>query len=122
MTEVLIDPNKSNIAVQITSQSLHALGFEITVFAADGTTITEQFTGDTKTTNPFTKTLANTPSIYKGSFLRGAFTVISPDGTDFPYSILFSIKEDNTIIVPEITISGTTTNGSETRIGMYHMN
>jgi hypothetical protein len=122
MTEILIDPNKSNIAVQVTSQSLHALGFEITVFATDGTTITEQFTGDTKLFNPFSKKLTNPPSTYKGSFLSGTFTVISADGTDFPYSIVFSIKEDDIIIMPEITLSGTTTNGSETRVGMYHMN
>jgi len=33
MTEISIDPSKTKIAVQVTSQSLHALGFEITVFA-----------------------------------------------------------------------------------------
>lgn len=122
MTEIFIDPNKTSIAVQVTSQSLHALGFQITVFATDGATVTEQFSGDTKLSNPFIKTLANPPSTYKGGFVRGTFTMISPTGADFPYSMLFSIKEENIIVMPEITLSGTTTGGSDSRMVVFHIN
>jgi len=121
MTDIFIDPNKSNIAVQVTSQSLHALGFEVTVFASDGNTVKEQFTGDTRTANPFTKILQNSPSFYKGSFIRGTFTVVSPDGTDFPYSILFSILEDNVLVNPNITVTGITTGGNDTTIAQFHI-
>jgi hypothetical protein len=122
MTEIFIDPTKSNIAVQVTSQSLHALGFEILVFAPDGITIAERFTGDTKTFNPFSKMLNNPPAVYKGGYLSGTFTVISPDGTDYPFSILFVITQDDAIITPGIILSGTTINGNKTITGVFHLN
>ncbi len=122
MTDIFIDPTKSNIAVQITSQSLHALGFEITVFGTDGSTIIEHFTGDTESNKSFTKILENKPSASKGYYIRGTFTVISPDGKDYPYSILFSILEDKMVIKPNITLSDTTTAGKDTTGATYHIN
>ena len=121
MTQITLDPAKSNIAVQVTSQSLHALGFEITVFAADGTTVTEQFTGDTKI-NPFKKSLVNPSSEYKGCFICTTITVLSPDGTDYPYSILFSIVQDDIFSQPNMLISGITGQGCDTTGGTYHIN
>src|SRR6476620_9279079 len=106
MTQIFIDPNKTIISVQVTSQSLHALGFEITVFASDGNTITEQTTGDTNKENPCEITLQNAPSLYKNGYIRGTFTVVSPNGDDFEYSILFSLLENGIVVRPCITITG----------------
>ena len=122
MTEILIDPSKSMIAVQVTSQSLHALGFEITVFASDGNTVIEQFTGDTSKNNPFIQKLQRRPSDYKGTYIRGIFTVMSPNGQDYPFSIIYSVLEDNILVNPNITISGNTTNGTYISIANYHLN
>jgi hypothetical protein len=122
MTEIFINPTKKNIAIQINSQSLHALGFEITVFATDGNTVIEQFTGDTKVNNPFSKTLKNAPATYKGCYVSGTFTVISPDGKDYLYSILYSILEEGITINPALTLTGTTTNGQDSIISVYHIN
>ena len=122
MTEIFIDPNKTTLSVQITSQSMHALGFEITVFASDGNTITEQATGDTKNKNPCVIDLHNAPSLYKNGFIRGTFTAISPNGDDFEYSILFSLMEEGIVVRPCITITGTTSGGSDTTIAQFHIN
>jgi len=122
MTEIFIDPTKSSIAIQITSQSLHALGFEITVFASDGATVIEQFQGDTKTDNPFTQKIQDKPSNYKDTYIRGTFTVISPDGKDYLYSILFSVLEDNVIISPDINLTGITKGGQDTTLANFHTN
>lgn len=122
MTEILIDPTKSTIAVQITSQSLHALGFQITVFASDGNTVIEQFTGDTSINNPFIQTLQRRPSDYKGTYIRGIFTVMSPDGKDYPFSIIYSIFVNNFLINPNITISAITDNGTYTSVANFHLN
>lgn len=122
MTEIFIDSAKSNISIKVTSQSLHAVGFEITVTAPDGNTVTERFTGDTRTKNPFSKDLANPSSTYKNSSIGGTFTVISPDGTDFPYSVLFAIEQEGQTIMPTISLTGTTNNGSDSRMPTFQVN
>jgi hypothetical protein len=122
MTEIFIDPTKPDITIQVISQSLHAVGFEITVFAKDGMTVKESFTGSTQTSNPFIKALAKPPAKYKNCFLSGTFTVISADGSDFAYSLLFTILQANGAIMPRIKISGTTTGGHDTQIANYHIN
>jgi hypothetical protein len=122
MTEINIDPTKEYIEVQITSQSLHALGFEVIVYAPDGSTVIEKFTGDTRVNNPFTQTLKLNPSDSKGTYISGTFTVSSPDGRDYPYSIVFSILEDNNLIKPNITLTGTTSGGQGSSIENYHLN
>ena len=87
----------------------------------DRKTVIEQFTGDTKTNNPFIKKLEKKPADYKDKYIRGTFTVTSPDGKDYPYSFLFSISEVNTIIKPEIPLSGTTSGGTDTTGSTYHI-
>jgi hypothetical protein len=122
MTEIPINQSKTKIAIKVTSQSLHALGFEITVYDSDRKTVIEQFTGDTKTNETFIKTLGINPSICKDKYVRGTFTVISPNGDDFSFSILFAIIEDDEVIKPEIPITGTTKNGKYTSIETFHLN
>jgi len=121
MTDIFIDPTKSSITIKVTSKSLHAVGFEITVFDSDGSTVMEQFTGNTQNTNPYVKTLQQSPSSYKGKYIRGTFTVQSPDGTDYPYSVIFSILEDNIVVNPEIPLAGSTTNGQAQTIAVYYI-
>ncbi|HZK68826.1 MAG TPA: hypothetical protein VFC36_04425 [Paludibacter sp.] len=122
MTEIFIDHTKSVIAIQVASQSIHALGFEITVFASDGNTKTEQFTGDTKVNNPFTKTLTINPPESKGAYIRGTFTVMSADGKDDPFRVVLSILENGFPVKPNITLSGNTTKGQATSIATFHIN
>ncbi|NCO53839.1 MAG: hypothetical protein COZ21_09925 [Bacteroidetes bacterium CG_4_10_14_3_um_filter_31_20] len=122
MTEISIDPSKTKIAVQVTSQSLHALGFEITVFASDGNIVIEQFNGSTASNKSFVQTLKKKPSEYRGNYIKGIFTVISPDGTDYLYSIIFSIFEDDILVNPNMNLTGTTTKGEKTSIANYHIN
>jgi hypothetical protein len=121
MKDISIDPSKSQLEVMIESQSLHALGFEITVLDSDKNTALEEATGDTKTSNPATVALSISPANSKDKYITGVFTVMSADGKDYPYSILFSILEDNNVISPDILITGTTKNGQDSRIEMFHL-
>ena len=122
MTEIFIESGKQDITVQVTSQSLHAVGFEIEVIAEDGNTVTERFTGDTKTKNPFTRKLSKQPSAYAKCFIGGTFTATSPDGTDSDYSILFEITQQQTAAEPAIELTGTTVNGEDSCTGTFHIN
>lgn len=122
MTEINLNPTKSTISVQITSQSLHVLGFVITVYEPDKNTIIEELSGDTKNENPFTKALELKPSDSEGKYISGTFTFMSPDGKDYPYSAIFSILEDKNIILPNINVSGVTMNGSGSNIKTFHVN
>jgi hypothetical protein len=123
MTEIFIDPSKSKIEVQVTSQSLHTLGFNITVFASDKTTVIEEHSGSTQTNNPFVQKLNKKPSDYKGTYINGDFTVMSPSGDDVnPYTIVFSILEDDIVLKPEIILNGTTTGGEDTIADIFHLN
>ncbi|MDR3705237.1 MAG: hypothetical protein P4L28_04955 [Paludibacteraceae bacterium] len=121
MKDLFIDPSKSQLEVRIESQSLHALGFEITVVDSDKNTVIEKTKGDTKISNPTTLALSTSPANSKDKYITGSFTVMSPDGKDYAYSILFSILEDNNIISPNISITGTTKNGQDNRIEMFHL-
>lgn len=122
MTEISIDNNNHDITVQVTSQSLHAVGFEITVIAEDGDTITERFTGDTKEKNPFMHKLEKAASQYEGCYIGGTFTVNSPDGTDYDYSILYELTQKQITLEPAIELSGSTTQGENSCTGTFHIN
>jgi hypothetical protein len=121
MTDIFVDPLKSKIAVQVTSKSLHAVGFDITVFASDGNTVNEHFSGDTRVDNPYTHSLVKKPADYKDCYISGIFTVISPDGTDYPFTIIFAIVLENILILPAITHTDTTVNGEATSSASFHI-
>ena len=121
MTEIFVDPTKQSISVRVESQSLHIVGFEINVYAADGNTVLETFTGDTKT-NPFIKSLSKKPSDYAGGYISGTFKVIEPNGKDFTYTLEFSIVIEDAIIHPDNTLSGITRNGIAKVVSTFHLN
>lgn len=121
MKDIFIDPSKSQLGITVESQSLHALGFEITVVDSDKNTVIEKTTGDTKTSNPAILSLSTSPANCKDKYITGSFTIMSPDGKDYAYSILFSILEDNNVLSPNILITGTTKNGQDNRIEMFHL-
>jgi len=123
MQDIFIDASKEDISIKVNSQSLHAVGFDVTVFNSDGNTVSEpKIVDDTETNNPNVKLLQNKPSTYKGKYVSGIFTIESPDGTDYDYTVSFSIIEDNVDVHPEIVLKGKTVNGKDTKTATFHLN
>jgi len=122
MKKINIDTRKSKIRVKIFSESVYEPRFEITVIAPDAKTVIEKYTGDTKINNPYIKTLEIKPVDCKGYFINGIFKLNSPDGSDFPFSTVFSVLEDDDIVEPFYTLSGTTINGVYIGVAGYIMN
>jgi hypothetical protein len=122
MNKIYIDPTKSRIAVQVSSQSVYVPVFEISVYEIDAKTVIEQFTGDTKINNTFVKTLKIKPSECNNHFISGIFKVKSLDGRDFNYSIVFSILEDDKVVEPFYTLTGSTDNGTHVSVASYLIN
>ncbi len=122
MTQVFIDPTKTTIAIQVLSQSLHAIGFNITVFQSDGNTVKEEHSGTTQNNNPETISLNNAPSNYKGCFISGFFTIVSPNGNDGPYALVFLVLVDGAVINPTMPLSGNTNGGKAITGGTFQLN
>lgn len=120
MKNIFVDPSKSKIACKITPLSLHVIGFEIQVIDSDQNTILENYTGKTSS-GAVTVSLTHPPAYYKGKYISGTFTLISPDGSDYDYNMKFSILTDYIEISPYITISGKTSGGQDTIISTFNV-
>jgi hypothetical protein len=121
MTEIFVDPSKTNISFDVVPQSLHVIGFEVVVIDTDQNTVLERYDGQTSKGGVNT-VLTNPSAYYKGKYISGVFDVESPDGTDYPYQFTFSIALTGIDISPNITLTGTTTDGGDNCISTFHLN
>ena len=113
MAEINIDTTKNDLKVRVESQSMHALGFDITVYNEDGTEL-EHLEGSTAKDSVWQKTLKLKPADSKGKYINGIFNFKSPDGTDYEYKANFSLLLDDVKVKPEITLTGKTEKGNAT--------
>lgn len=121
MTEIKINPAKQSISIEVKSESLQALDFKIVVYESDGSTIIEEFKGDTKFETSYFKQLKMKPNDYIGKLIRGTFNFKAPDKNDFPYAACFGILEDNLALKPDICMKGNTSGGSATVLEELHL-
>ena len=123
MTQISVDTTKQTLLVEVTSKSLHALGFKIRVFDPVKNTDLDIIKGDTKSNNPFRCPLKLQLSEYKGCFIYGTFTFQSVNGDDDqPYQAEFSVYQDNAQILPFNTITGSTEGGIKSVFSDFHLN
>jgi len=120
MAEIIIDPTKNTISVEVESQSIHALGFDITVYDADDNFL-EDLEGSTEDEPVWKKPLKLKPSESKGKYINGIFNFKSPDGTDYDYKAIFSLLLDDVKITPVITLIGKTNKGNATTISDFQI-
>jgi hypothetical protein len=121
MTEIFVDPSKTDISFDVVPRSLHVIGFEVVVIDIDKNTVLERYNGQTYKGGVNTK-LNNPTAYYKGKYIGGTFDIGSPDGTDYNYEFVFSIALNGTDVAPNITLTGTTTNGGDSRMPTFHVN
>jgi hypothetical protein len=120
MEKVVINSVNHTISVEVISQSMHALGFDIVVCDTDDNNI-EELKGDTEASATWRKDLKSLPAGMKEVYVTGAFTFQSPDGTDYPYKASFLLLVDNQPAGAAIILSGTTVSGSGTETGVFDL-
>jgi len=121
MTEIMINPAKQSISIEVKSESLQPLEFKIVVYESDGSTIIEEFKGNNKLQTSFIKPLKMKPTEYKGKYVRGTFNFKSADEKDFIYAACFGVLEDDIALKPDICMKGNTTNGKVTVLEEFHL-
>lgn len=122
MTEITIDAAKPTLNMRVKSQSLHALGFEIIVFNADGNTDIERYEGSTLSGSTWSTVFKKEAGFYIGKYIRGTFIFKSPNGDDnIPYNACFGILQAGQAIAPDITMTGTSSGGKATVIESFHV-
>lgn len=120
MKEVVIDLTKLTISVEVVSQSMHALGFDIVVSDKEDHII-DQLKGTTRVSSRWKSNLKLIPEDVKEIYVSGIFNFKSPDGSDYPYKACFRILVDDKPIDSEITLSGMTVKGNATTTEVFHI-
>lgn len=123
ITNITLDPTKTNVTAEIISGSPHVVGVDVVVFDAGSDTL-ETHTGKiTATSSTLDLPLKKGPSVYKGCGIEANCAFESTDGTDTaPYKVTYQILLDGVAVTPSITLSGATSGGTATDTGVFKVN
>ena len=121
MSTIAINPNNGTISIKVKVNSLQEVSFSMNIYAPDGSTILERYTGNSQTANPFVMALPNNPSGYIGDYVAGTIKIFDPQGEGNNYDIEIAIVQDNTDLQPIITLTGTTTTGIVSHQTIFHL-
>lgn len=122
MTEITIDPAKRTLSMEVKSESLHALGFEIIVFNTDGNSYIEGYEGSTASDSIWSAVFKREAEFYIGKYICGTFVFKSPNGNDgIPFTARFGILQGGWPLEPDIAMTGTTSNGKQTILESFHL-
>jgi len=122
MSDITINPANGKLSVNIQVTTPQVVGYQTTVYAADGSTELEHYLSDSQSNNPYTVTLPNPPTSYQGCYISTTFSIIDPAGAGNNYNIDYSIQQQGASLNPVQHISGTSGAGKLNRIAIFHIN
>jgi hypothetical protein len=121
MSSISINPNNGTISIKVKVNSMQVVSFSMTVYAPDGSTVLEYYTGDSQIANPYVIALQNNPSGYIGDYVAGTIKIFDPQGGGNNFDIEVAIVQDNTDLQPIISLTGTTTSGIISHQTIFHL-
>jgi hypothetical protein len=123
MSDVFIDPTKGPISIKIEVNSMQAVGYELIVYGADGSTdLQEHHPGNIGANQSIPIKLKKPASAYTSCYFTTTFVIVDPVGAGNHYSIDYFVIQDGDVLNPVIRIEGKTTAGKVVRFATFHLN
>ena len=121
MSDISINQTSGQISIKLKVNSMQQVSFTITIYAPDGNTVLEHYTGSSQIANPFIIQLPNTPSSYVNDYVAGTIKLFDPAGAGNNYDIEISLIQNGQDINPVISLQGTTISGILSLQTIYHI-